>query len=493
MWKQPLTTSRMGAQIELSIGSQRLAMMKPTSVCGLIAVAAVATASAEVFPLAFHTIAAKDVVAFPGGYGTMGQLRLAKPTKLKAESKAVSRHPLYGECGETGSAAAFLFRLDESKGDGKGYDQLIVDMNQNGDLTDDVPASLAVLPTDRKTPSQGTKQRLFGPIGAPAGKLIAGGHPIYFAQAYINDLSPFLRSDQKAENIYAGQLRFKAGWYVDTTVELKGLKQKVGVFDGDSNLRLGDVANPQTYHNTGEEENWYFEQGDSLLIDADGSGAFEEDQFHTECCPFGPLLYVGATPYKVALTPDGKSLRVEPWTEALAEVALQPHGEQVCRVMLAWERPGKQWQLIRPGVADGKIQVPPGNYRLYQCELLGKAAPRDQVMASAYQSVPKKPSSFAAGKANTLRCGAPLEIKVTAEKRTPQPWELMNSGDPNNRPTALDSEFVLSINASVRGVEGEIYSEYAKGVKFKAEPPQPTFTVMDQNGKKVANGKLEFG
>ena len=37
----------------------------------------------------------------------------------------------------------------------------------------------------------------------------------------------------------------KAGWYLDTTVEINGLKQKVGVYDGDSNLRLGDVAQPQ--------------------------------------------------------------------------------------------------------------------------------------------------------------------------------------------------------------------------------------------------------
>jgi hypothetical protein len=467
-------------------------MIRPTFVCGLIAVAAVATASAEDFPLTFRTIAPKDVMAFPGGYGAMGQLRLAKPAKLKKEPKAVSGHPLYGVCGEADGAAAFLFRLDESKGDGKGYDQLIVDMNQNGDLTDDVTAPLVVLPTDRKAPSQGVQQKLFGPIGAPAGKTIAGGHPIYFAHAYINDLSPFLRSGQNVENIYAGQLRLKAGWYVDTVVELKGLKRKVGVFDGDTSLRLGEASKPQTFRNAGEEENWYFGQGDSLLIDADDSGAFEQDQFDSECCPFGPLLYVGATPYKVALTPEGKSLQVEPWTGALAEVALQPHGEQVCRVTLAWEQPNKHWQLVRAGVADGKIQVPPGNYRLYRCELLGKGTPRDQVMAAGYQRVTRKPSAFAAGKANTLRCGAPLEIKVTAEKRTPQPWEL-NSADQSKRPTALDSEFVLSINANVWGVDGEVYSEYAKGEKFKAEPPKPTFTVMDNSGKKVASGNLEFG
>ncbi len=457
-----------------------------------MALAAVVAASAEDFPLTFHAIAAKDVVAFPGGYGTMAQLRLAKPAGLKAEPKAVSNHPLYGECRETPTGPAFAFRLDESKGAGKGYDQLIVDMNQNGDLTDDAPATLVVLARDRETPPQAPRQRLFGPISTSAGKSVAGGRPIYFAQVYVNNLGPLLSSGQKVENIYAGYLRLKAGWYVDTTVALNGVKQKVGVFDSDSNSQLGDMPKSETYRSSGADESWYFAGGDSFLIDMDGSGAFERDAFDTECCPFGSVLYFGATPYKVALTPDGKSLRVEPWREPLAEVALQPHGEQVCRVTLAWEQPNKGWQLIRAGVADGKIKVPPGNYRLCKCELLGKGAPRDQVMASASQSVPKKPMAFAAGKANTLRCGAPLEIKVTAEKRTPQPWEL-NSGNLRNPPLASDSEFLLTINANIRGADGEIYSAYGKGKKFEGDPPQPTFAIADGSGKKVADGKLEFG
>ena len=58
---------------------------------------------------------------------------------------------------------------------------------------------------------------------------------------------------------------------------------------------------------------------------------------------------------KVALAPDCRSLRVEPWTDPLAEVALEPHGSQVCSVTLAWERTNKQWQLIRAGVADGLL------------------------------------------------------------------------------------------------------------------------------------------
>jgi hypothetical protein len=466
--------------------------MKTTFVCGLMAMATVVAASGEDFPLTFHTIPPKDVIAFPGGYGTFAQLRLVKPAQLKQEPKAISQHPLYGEGQQASTGTTPLFRLDESKGDGKGYDQLIVDMNGNGDLTDDAPVALVVLPTDRNIPQQAARQKLFGPIQAPEGKTIAGGRPVCYAQVYLNDLTPFLRSGQDVQNIYAGYLRLKAGWYVDTTVEFKGLKQKVGVFDGDTNMRLGDAAKPQTYNAGAAEENWYFAPADSLLIDADGSGAFEQDPFDTESCSFGSVVYFGATPYKVALTPDGKSLRVEPWTQALAEVTLQPHGEQVSRVTLAWQQPDKQWQLIRAGVAEGKIKVPPGNYRLYECALLGKGAPRDQVMAAAYQRVVKTPIAFAADHPNTLRCGAPLDIKVTAEKRTPQPWE-MNTGGSQDARAGSDSEFILAINASVRGADGEIYSQYAKGEQFKADPPQPTFSVLDEGGKKVASGKLEFG
>jgi hypothetical protein len=463
-------------------------MSRATLLPSLLAVAL--TAGAEDFPLTFRTISAKDVMAFPGGYGAFGQLRLVKPAKLNSEPKAASRRTLYGECRETSTGAGFLFCLDDSKGDGKGYDQLILDMNQNGDLTDDPVVQPVTLPTDRKAPSSGTRRLLFGPIQAPEGKEISGGRPIYFAQVYVNNLS-YLRSGQNVQNVYAGQLRLKAGWYLDTTVELKGVKQKVGVYDGDCNVRLGDVAKPQTYRNAGEET-WSFGPGDFLLTDADGSGAFDNDTFDTESCPYGPILYFGATPYKVALTADGKSLQVEPWTDSLAEVALQPRGDQVCRVTLAWEESPGRWQLVRAGVAGAKIKTPPGNYRLSSCLLLGKSAPRDQVMVSGDQRVPKKPFVFAAGQANVLRCGAPLDIKVTAEKRKPETWEL-SSGDLRNPPAPSDSEFVLSINATVRGVDGEIYSEYAKGEKFKDDPLQPTFTVADGSGRKVADGKLEFG
>jgi hypothetical protein len=457
-------------------------------ICLLATLGAVITTGAGDFPLTFKTIPAKDVMSFAGSSGTYGMLRLQKPAVLKKETKAISRHPLYGQCREGRTETGFLFRLDESKGDGKGYDRLIVDMNRNGDLTDDPVVERAVV----RGESKGTRsdRELFGPIQAPQGEKIAGGRPVYFAEAYIFN-AELIRNEQATRSaaFMVGQLRFKAGWYLEATVQLDGMKRMMGVYDGDSNLRLGDA--PQTLTMTNRGVNlWYFVGGDNLLVDADGSGSFDNDVFQSESCAFAPILYMGAKPYRVALSPDNTSLQVEPWTETLAEVAVVPHGDQVHSVTLACERSAGQWQLIRAGTADGAVKVPPGNYRLYACELLGKAAAREQVMASAYQRNLQKPVSFSAGKGNSLRCGPPLEIKVTAERARPPTMGLVAE---ESRGTKADSEFNLSINAEVFGQGGEAYFTYRKGEKFRDQPAKPTFRVADARGKKVKDGNLEFG
>ena len=173
--------------------------------------------------------------------------------------------------------------MDESGGEGRGYNQLIVDMNQNGDLTDDPVAQRAVLPTDRRTVS--SEQILFGPIQAPADKAIAGGRPIYYAQVYL--FAPSAPAARTTRQITSGQLKLKTGWYLDTTVSFDGLKQKVGVCDSDTNLRLGDISRSQT-STSREQTSWYFRPGDDLLVDADGSGGFNSDLFQSETFPLAP-------------------------------------------------------------------------------------------------------------------------------------------------------------------------------------------------------------
>ncbi len=460
-------------------------MIKFISLCGALVVAAAATAAGESFPLTFHAIPAKDVMSFPGGSGAYGQLSQVRPAKLTKEPKAISRHPLYGVCGDYAHWSRFLFRLDESKGDGKGYDRLIVDLNQNGDLTDDPVSQRGGQTADRRL--SGFDQVLFGPIQAPAEKALAGGRPLVFAYVYIFS-RPLLPSERAGEGVIGGQVELKAGWYLDTTVTVDGLKQKVGVFDGDCNLHLGDVSRPQ-YRTNRSEVSWYFPSGDNLLVDAASSSSFTSDVLQSKAYPFGSILHLGGKAYKIALAPDCKSLSVEPWNEELAEVSLRPRGDQVRTVTLAWQQPGGPWQLIRPEVTAGKIMVPPGDYRLYACNLVGKSGTRDEIMVSGTQRIPQTPVSLTAGKANTIDCGAPLEIKVTAANSRAANRSILGE-DTGGTMTA--SEPGLRINANVLGAGGEVYSVFREGSDFRALPPKPSFTIV-QDGRTIARGNLEFG
>jgi hypothetical protein len=458
-------------------------MIRQALFAGTAVMAAVLTAAAAEFPLKFETIPAKDVLEFPGGSGTYGMLTLAKPGKIKKEPQAVSSRPLYGECRNLPSGPAFVFRLDESKGTGKGYDRLIVDMNQDGDLTDDAVVEAVSLPGQPQVINPSMEVAFFGPIQAPADKLIAGGRPVYYANLNLYNRH-ILQSAIADRGLFLGRLQFKAGWYVDTTVQMSGVKCKVGVFDGDSNLRLGDAWQPQTYRMAGRADSWFFQSGDSFLMDANGSGKFEADPFGSDFCPFGPVLYFGPTPYQASLNADNTALRIEPWKGDLAEVELQPQGKQVHSLTLTRERPNGSWELIQPGVAQGKILVPPGNYRLYECTLLGTGArARDHLKLSANDQTLKKPFTFAAGKPNTLACGAPLELRVTAQKTGLNPLVSISDGD----------AVALSINSSVVGAEGEVYSSFLKGERFDARPPRPTFSVLDAEGNRLAGGNLEYG
>jgi hypothetical protein len=207
------------------------------------------------------------------------------------------------------------------------------------------------------------------------------------------------------------------------------------------------------------------------------------DPFASGSRPFGPVLYLGPTPCQVSLAADNTGLRIEPWKGDLAEVELQPQGKQVRNLTLARERPNGSWELIVPGVAEGRIKVPPGNYRLYGCTLLGTGAlARDRLELSGNEQTPKQPFSFAAGRLNTLACGAPLEVKVTARK-----------AGRNRLGMGEDGEVMLSINSTVVGAEGEVYSTFAKGERFDARPPRPTFRVLDAQGNRLASGNLEYG
>jgi hypothetical protein len=111
-------------------------------------------------------------------------------------------------------------------------------------------------------------------------------------------------------------------------------------------------------------------------------------------------------------------------------------------------------------------------------------------MLSGSQRNAQTPVTVSAGKVNTLNCGAPLEIKVTAAKETASDrGPLFKSLGGAFR----DSDFMVVINASVAGAGGELYTTFLAGEHFQSKPPKPTFSIADAGGRTVANGNLEYG
>lgn len=439
-------------------------MKKTTLLCGLAAIAASACASAKEFPLEFKTLDAREAMSLPGSYGAYGTIVRTSPRPLKGEPKALSSRPLYGQLGDAADSDAMLFRLDESKGDKQGYDRLILDVNKNSDLTDDAVMKLV----DGSRPAS-DDQLLFGPVEFKVAQLSGDWRAHYYAEAifFNRRASGWGEND----NVLMGRVRVRPGWMLQTTVEVEGLKQKVALVDGNCSLRLGDPPKWQTY-DSGGEASWYPLVMDSFLRDRDGSGKFSDVNGDQEAESLAPVHYFGPAPYSISLGPDCKTLRVEPFSEPVAELAVQPHGETVSRVTLAWEQSAGQWYLLGPVVAGGKVKVPPGNYRLYACQLDAKAGDGQPLQLMAYKRTVKPSFKAEAGAPAELRVGAPLEVKVTALKR----------GNDN-----------LGINGVVVGAGGETYMRFAKGKDLNGEPAKPVFNIVDAGGKEVASGNLEFG
>ncbi len=459
-------------------------MRKAGLISSLALCAATATLSAKEFPLTFKALDVDEALSLPGGSGTLGTLRSAKPSAIKNEPKAISERPLYGELVRS---RGLVFRVDESTGDGKGYDELLIDLNQNGDLTDDPVFRPTGKPIITKTPSQTRELSRFGPIEAPAAKAVGGVRPVYFAELnhYRRPATPGASSPLSA---YAGYLRLRAGSIFETLVELDGIRQKVGVVDGNANLRFGDEPTSTTFNSAGQE-NWYFGAADAFLCDTDGSGKFEDRPGDPESSPFGPMLYFGATPYRVTLTADCTSLRVEPWDEKLANLDVQPNGAQVRNVLVAWEQKPDDWRLIKAGVAKGRVQVPPGKVRLTGCVLESKTPEGQPLVLAGYYRKMDNTLDARTSQATTLRCGAPLEVKLSAEKRTVTAADSMY----NDNGPGKSAVPALRIQAEILGVAGETYATFAKGSGLSDEPPKPQFTILTKDGKQVGSGNLEFG
>ena len=451
--------------------------MSKSSVVLAVAVFAVAAyAPAKEFPLQLQKMDATEAFACPGGNMIGTVLVAKKPKSIRNEPRAVSKHPLYGTLNLGSKAVAF--RLDETKGKGKGYDQLIVDLNANGNLKDDPVGKASNLQAGR-SPEQAT----FGPVDASSGVKSGPWQPRFYAQSMIYNRSAITASG----NNYIGFLQLKAGAYLKTTVDVGGEKQELAIADANCNMMLGDPAKV-TVRKSGSRELWSVGWGDAVLRDRDGSGKFDGNDAEY----LSSVVFFGPNPYTLALNEDRSAVRISPYDGPTGQLAVK-QTKSIKSMVLGWQSAPGKWAILTPQPADGKAKVPVGTYSLYSCEVSGKSDDGATVKGSGSKREPSGRIKVAAGETATLACGAPLELRVQANKRSTG----SSGGILGALSGSVSTPSRIDINVELAGAGGEKYSlsGFSKVDKRgrQTRPQPPRFKVLDESGKEVATGQLEYG
>ena len=469
--------------------TQRMAM-------GLMAaLAALATVSAADFPLELRTLTVDEALTFPGGYGAYGRLGQAKPTGVQKVPQFVSAHPFYGQLQAPGTTAkGMVFCLDESKGDGKGYDRLRLDLNGNGDLTDDPELAQAPNPGQNTTSSSSMERALFGPAEGPADKVVGLWKPKFIAELYFYNRR--LLTSRNDSGTYFGQLRVRAAAYLETTVELNGIKQRLGVADGNSSFALGDDAKVMEY-GSGSGAEWYLSPGDFFVRDRNSNGRFDNIPGASEAEIYSSIIYWGGQPCSVSLSADFKTLHLEPYAGATGFMTVS-NAERLDDLRLVREVATNQWQGISPQIRAGKIEFPVGSYRLYSCSVTAQATDGSTVRSEGERRRRQGSFKVEAGQTGAMNCGQPLALAVTASKETGTESEgglmgaarsLFGGG------SGAAGATVLQLNVVTSGSGGEAYSRFLK-LNSKQEVtqlPPPAFKIFDPAGKEIAAGNFEYG
>ena len=164
-------------------------MKKLLLLSGLVLASLPQFISAADYPLDFKTLTVQQAMSLPSISSIYCMAATNRPPGLVKEPPAVSKRPLYGTI-NLGSQS-MIFRLDESKGSRRGYDRLIVDVNQHGDLTGDPVVKRADNPaaTGGVSGSISLDEGQFGPIQSPESKKIGADRPIYFAETIVEDMA----------------------------------------------------------------------------------------------------------------------------------------------------------------------------------------------------------------------------------------------------------------------------------------------------------------
>ena len=187
-----------------------------------------------------------------------------------------------------------------------GYTQLILDMNGNGDLTDDTVYQS--IPSSEMPSNRMSRNPVFGPIPCPEVCVTGGWDPQWFAvlELYAGGNSGSTR----------GVLRRQVATIMEADVQLGRFHTKMAILDADANFHLGEPLRGEAGYLTNPNQ-LLASPGDKVMIDYNQSGKYEE----TEILPLSTMVVLAGTRFRLMLCDDLCNVTLETPPQAMDRFA----------------------------------------------------------------------------------------------------------------------------------------------------------------------------
>lgn len=456
-------------------------MKKIGCLCGLLTLfwaALPVSGATNTFPLHFKKLDARTAFYSPEGYCTVVILSETKPAELKKEPPAVSKklyarlfsaeRPLVlGDNFPTPPTMAtwgqpvMIMRLTE-KNLGEGFDTAILDLNGNGDLTDDPVLRDQQVVRYRK---------FFGPftLPLPEGTLPKDSivEPLMYLEAgFLSAPRSYMNPTTGKFIDFVGFAAIRNGWALEGTLDIPPVLQRVAFKDAYCDFTFSqdvshrEVLNDDLYFDNAKKvSSIEFFPSDYALRDYNNNGSYDCELPLNECEPYGKYIHLKDKLYTWQIAPDLKSFSLTPVEDSIPTGFYESANSADKRTQVALKTGYKtptattgtisgdgQWQLITLDGNTPKVQLPAGDYVLSQFALRSQDADRQIAHFPLSSFTSRESVSFSIPKEGSFQAAWGEPIKLT-----------LDAYHPND--STLGSTVQIYIN--VVGNKGETYSDFS--------------------------------
>jgi hypothetical protein len=438
-------------------------------------------------PLAVYTLQYKVDNAESFKIVTVGNSINDEPLEtLSAVPPCSSRQPKYSWIRLGSLREMYSCVADESGGTGTGYDTLIVDINNNDDLTD-----------DRKI--RGTRN----------------------AAGTVTEFAPFQLIFDVGDKKYPCHIRtrmdtksafprFTLCGYCEGRIILGDKAYNVALFDDNYN---GLFSDRYAFYPATPTMGATLESGDTLVIDINRDGRLEKDGYETpEAYHLGKYVSVAQKCYEIDVLDNGRELAVRETSAHCGIIEVKTRLPQYSVELI-----GKDGPIRLSSGTEGLFRVPVGEYFVYTWNFHGADSegmewhvvcrqvqngsgvvvrPEDRTLLNLDSTLNEEvwfDLEMRANRGEKWRVGgegkwSPRMVEIKPDGRTALPFGGPMTAAVQSRRTGDLIEFSLDI----RGKRGATYSAGSLTLNG-SRLPAPGLEVRDGQGSVVHSGKFEFG